>query len=187
MTVQEKLITADELLAMPGYEKGYELVEGEVVKMAPSGTAHMVVSNWLSYLLTSHVEQHDLGLVTAAEGGYLLATEPDTVRAPDVGFIAKTRLPTPLPVGYFPGAPDLAVEVVSPNDRASDIHDKVMDFLAAGTRLVWVVYPNSKTVTVHQPSAGSTVYRLADSLDGGDVLPGLKLPVRDVFAKLVEP
>ncbi len=186
MAIREKLFTADELLAMPEYDKGYELVAGVIIEMAPGGGEHMVVSSWLSHLLTAHVEAHDLGLVTASEGGYLLATDPDTVRASDIGFITRGRLPSPIPQGYFELAPDLAVEVVSPHDRASDIHDKVMDFLAAGTRLVWVVYPSSRTIVVYRPGGGSMVLSADDTLDGGDVLPGLRLAVREVFRKLGE-
>ncbi len=181
MAVQEKLITADELLEQSAFEKGYELVKGTVVKMAPSGTEHFFLSAWIAHLLITHVVPNALGRVGGSEGGFLLATNPDAVRAPDVSFVAKARLTTPLPKGYFPGAPDLAVEIVSPSDRASDIHSKVLDYLDAGTRLVWVVYPDTKTTTVHQAGAGAVTLGIGDELDGGDVLPGFKLPAHEVF------
>lgn len=186
MVTREKLITADELLEMPQFEKGYELMKGVIVEMAPSGTEHFILAGWLTYLLTAFVEQNDLGVVGGAEGGFILSADPDTVRAPDVGFIAKARLVTPTPKGFFPGPPDLAVEVVSPGDRAGDVHDKVIEYLEAGTRLVWVVYPSSKTVVVHTPDAETRILHIDGVLEGGDVLPGLALPVRDVFKKLQE-
>jgi Uma2 family endonuclease len=102
------------------------------------------------------------------------------VRAPDVGFVAKERLTGPIPDKYFPFAPDLAVEVVSPSDTAQDIREKVLDFLKAGTRLVWVVYPESKTVDVYRPD-GVQVVEINGTLDGGDVLPGFRLALRAVF------
>ncbi|MBN1284241.1 MAG: Uma2 family endonuclease [Anaerolineae bacterium] len=181
---QEKLITAGEMFETPGFDKGYELVKGEIVKMSPSGTEHMTVAAWLIHLLTLHTEAHDLGDITTSEGGFLLSTDPDTVRAPDAGFIAKARIITPTPRGYFPGAPDFAAEVVSPNDRAKDIHDKVIDYLSSGTRLVWVVYPGSRTVIVYKPAGEAHIFGPDDVLDGGDVLPGLSLPVREIFKKL---
>ena len=146
----------------------------------------MILAAWLTYLLTAHVEAHSLGVITASEGGFCLATDPDTVRAPDVGFIAQARLTQPTGERYFPGAPDLAVEIVSPGDSASDIHDKVVDYLRAGTRLVWVVYPRSKTVAVYKFGAEGQIVEQDGRLDGADVLPGLSLPVRDIFAKVRE-
>jgi Uma2 family endonuclease len=184
MVVQEKLYTVEEFWETFGETKFIELVKGIPVQMSPSGEAHMLVSAWLIYLLTVYVEDHDLGVVTASEGGYVLSIDPATVRGPDVGFIAKKQLNRPSTERYFPGPPDLAVEVVSPNDTATEVHDKVMDFLHAGTRLVWVVYPPSKTVVVYTPDAEARIYDAEGVLGGGEVLPGFSLPVRDVFKKL---
>jgi Uma2 family endonuclease len=186
MLVQEKLYTVDEFWEVFGETKHLELVKGVPVEMSPTGEAHGIVSMWLGFLILSYVEQNDLGAVTAAETGYTLSSDPAIVRAPDVGFIAKARLTSPSSEKYFPGAPDLAVEVVSPNDKAGVIHDKVIDFLRAGTRLVWVVYPDSKTVMAYQPDADAHLYASGETLDGGDVLPGLSLPVSDIFKKLRE-
>jgi Uma2 family endonuclease len=144
------------------------------------------VSLRLGHLIFTYVEEHDLGLAVGAETGFLLARNPDTVRAPDVGFVAKARLPDPIPIQYFPGPPDLAVEVVSPNDSATSIHDKVLDYLHAGTRLVWVVYPEAQNVVAYASVGEAHIHDVDAVLDGGDVLPGFALPVRDVFKKLRE-
>ncbi len=186
MLVQEKLYTVDEFWEVFGETKHLELAKGVPVEMSPTGEAHGIVSMWLGFLILSHVERNGLGAVTAAETGYILSSDPATVRAPDVGFIAKARLMGPSSERYFPGAPDLAVEVISPNDKAAAIHDKVIDYLRAGTQLVWVVYPDSKTVMVYRPAADAHLYTANETLDGGNVLPGLSLPVTEIFKKLRE-
>jgi Uma2 family endonuclease len=181
---QQKLHTIDDLWELSHRSKGkrrYELVEGVIVEMAPAGGKHGGIALKLGALILQHVESHDLGHVTAAETGFVLFAEPYTVRGADVGFISKERL-TELPEKYIPFAPDLAVEVVSPNDSASEIQAKVLEYLQAGTKLVWIVYPKTKTVVVHIASGAQTV--LSEGvLDGGGVLPGLKLKVRDIFPK----
>jgi Uma2 family endonuclease len=186
MAVQGRLYTADEFWETFGDTKRLELVKGVPVEMSPTGEAHGLISAWLSYLILSYSEAHDLGEVTGAETGFVLIRNPDTVRAPDVGFIAKARLSGPTSERYFPGAPDLAVEVVSPSDTASEIHNKVFDYLRAGTRLVWVVYPQSRTLAVYGPDAPTRFLESDGVLDGGEVLPGLALPLREVFKKLRE-
>jgi Uma2 family endonuclease len=186
MAVQERLYTADEFWESFGDTKRLELVKGVPVEMSPTGEEHGVLSMWLGYLLLSYVEAHDLGEVTAAESGFVLSRNPDTVRAPDVGFIAKARLAGPTSERYFPGPPDLAVEVVSPGDSASAIHAKVFDYLRAGTRLVWVVYPQSRTVAVYGPDTPTRFLDVDEMVEGGDILPGLSLPVREIFKKLRE-
>lgn len=184
MAVHEKLYTVEEFWNTFGGTKHVELVKGVPVEMTPTGTSHGAVSMWIGYLILNYVETHDLGMVTAAETGFVLSTDPAIVRAPDVGFIAKARLTSPTSERFFDGPPDFAVEVVSPGDTATDIHDKVMEFLHAGTRLVWVVYPRSKTVMVYKPDADAHIFDANGVLDGGEVLPGFTLPVREVFKKL---
>jgi Uma2 family endonuclease len=182
MQVKEQLITADELLALSHEGQRRELVRGVLVEMSPTGDVHGVVAMWLGHLLLAYVDEHDLGEVTAAETGFKLTTDPDTVRAPDVGVILKERL-VPMTGGYYSYAPDLAVEVVSPGDSASLIHDKVRDYLQAGTQLVWVIYPSSRTIVVH---TGQEAETLADDdiLSGEPILPGFSLRASDVFKKL---
>lgn len=148
--------------------------------MAPAGSGHGSIANRIAYLLTQHVYERELGDVFAAETGFRLAA--DTMRAPDVSFVAKSRIsPTGLPAGFWPGAPDLAVEVLSPDDRAEDVDEKIDDYLDAGCQLVWIVNPKRKTITVHRPNQNPVILRAPDTLDGGDVVPGFTCRVGDIF------
>jgi Uma2 family endonuclease len=116
------------------------------------------------------------------EVGFRLTTDPDTVRAPDISFLGAERVPPGgVPRGYITGAPDLAVEVVSPDDTAAGIDAKVQEYLAHGSRLVLVVHPRTRTVTAYLPDGAARVLRAPDAIDGGDVLPGLSLPVDQLF------
>ncbi len=179
--VGKQFVTAEQLLSMRGPGRR-ELIAGEVREMTPAGHMHGRIANNLSFLLSAHVRRAELGLVYAAETGFLIAREPDTVRAPDVAFVGRDRAVADAP-GYFPGAPDLAVEVVSPDDRVQDLEEKTQAWLAAGTKLVWVVWPNTRTVSVHRPGAPVATLREDEELDGGDVVPGFACRVGDVFAK----
>jgi Uma2 family endonuclease len=182
MTTTPQILTADDLWRMPGDERR-ELVKGELRTMAPAGFEHGAVIMKLSVRLAQHVSANRLGLVLGAETGFLLSRHPDTVRGADVAFVSTPRLPKgPLPTSYFPGSPDLAVEVVSPNDTLVEVEDKVDDYLAAGTRLVWVVNPRRKTVTVHRPQTAPTMLRETDTLTGDDVVPDFACPVAEIFA-----
>ena len=133
--------------------------------------------------LLDHVQAHRLGTVCAAETGFYLSRDPDTVRAPDVSFVAQERIPAEADTDdYWPIAPDLAVEVVSPSERTAEVLAKVADYLEAGTRLVWVVYPQTQTIVVYRPSAEVRLLSVGDTLEGEDVMPGFACPVADVFA-----
>ncbi len=117
------------------------------------------------------------------ESGFLLASQPDTVRGPDISFAAAERVPSEgLPEGFFPGAPDLAVEIVSPGDTDVEVQDKVMDYLTHGTRRVWVVRPRQQTVTVHRPDGTARLLQGKDVLDGEDVVPGFTFLLQELFA-----
>jgi Uma2 family endonuclease len=120
--------------------------------------------------------------VTGAETGFRIARDPDTVRAPDVAFVCAQRLPSRRPRGYFEGPPDLAVEVVSPEDRASEVMAKVEDWLRAGCQEVWVVDPKTETVSLYRSRDESRILRLGGRLTSGELLPGFTLPVADIFA-----
>ncbi len=176
-----KLLTADEFFEMEDDGNIYELVRGELVRMTPPGGWHGEVTIEISWHIRTYLAQNPIGRVYA-ETTFLLARDPDIVRAPDVAFVRADRLPPEEErEKYLPLAPDLAVEVVSPGDRAGEINDKVMDYLDAGTRMVWVVHRRRRTITVFNPDRTARVLRESDELDGGDVLPGFRLAVAEIF------
>ena len=133
MATVESISTADQLFEAPDLGR-CELLRGELVMMSPAGSKHGVIALRIGGLLMDFVEPRGLGVVFGAETGFCIASNPDTVRAPDVAFVRRERIGGGLPEGFFPGAPDLAVEVLSPNDRASEVLAKVRDWLAAGRR-----------------------------------------------------
>lgn len=187
MVVREQLYTAQDLWEIShlpeNADKRLELSEGVLIEMTPAGGQHGGIAFSFGLLVGPFVRNNNLGYLTAAETGYILYKNPngrDTVRAPDVGFVAKARLPEGLPEGYIPFAPDLAVEVVSPNDDAGEVQQKVMEYLRYGTRLVWVFYPRTRSVVAHTQTQAVTIDS-GGTLDGGDVLPGFQLPVQDIF------
>jgi Uma2 family endonuclease len=177
------LYTANDLLRISasGHQR-YELIRGVLHTMPPAGIEHGDRALRLGAHLQIFVEDHDLGIVVAAETGFYLERDPDTVRAPDAAFIRKDRLSAgPLPSGYFLGAPDLAVEVVSPNDKASEVRDKVQTWLRFGTRLVWLLAAKTRTVTVYRLDGSTQVLTINEILDGEDVVPGFQIPVSRLF------
>jgi Uma2 family endonuclease len=177
------VVTAADLLAMPtGMGERYELVAGELRVMSPSGWRHGKIVIRLSARLASCVEEHDLGMAFGAETGFCLGSNPDTVRAPDISFIAKKNLPEREPIdGFWPGAPDLAVEVLSPGDRASAVDEKVSAWLKAGCSAVWIVDPKLKTVTIHRTDAETQTKTIGDTLSGERVVPGFSCTVDELF------
>jgi len=182
MSVATRILTADELWRIPDDGFRYELVKGEVKRMTPAGGRHGVVAIGVGARLDHYVRDHGLGVVCGAETGFKISANPDTVRAPDVAFVRRERVErTGIPDGYWIGAPDLAVEVVSPNDSYTEVQDKVPDWLAAGTRMVIVLYPANRVVAVHRPHAATPLTE-NDVLSGDDVVPGWSVPVKDFFA-----
>ena len=183
MAQETRAITAEELFRMPDDGYKYELVAGRLRKMSPPGSLHGVVGMRLAIALGAYVEQHELGVLFAADTGFKLASNPDTVRGPDVAFVARERIPAGgIPTGYWPGAPDLAVEVMSPTDRRSEIDEKIDEYLRSGVRMVWFVEPPPRRVTVHRPGTQPVVLDETDMLDGADVLPGFSYPLGRLFA-----
>ena len=181
MAVTEKRMTADDLLKMPRDGFRYELVRGELRQMAPAGQGHGGITINITVPLGAYVKQQDLGRVYAAETGFVIANEPDTVRAPDTAFVRKERVVDLSLKGYFPGAPDLVVEVISPNDVYAEVEEKVAEWLEAGTELVIVVNPRQRTVRVHRSLTDIAVLTEDDVLDGGEVVPDWQLPVKEIF------
>ncbi|MFN0302256.1 MAG: Uma2 family endonuclease [Burkholderiales bacterium] len=181
MSTVTDLVTADDLLQRRDDGYRYELVRGELKRMAPAGGPHGQVANRVNWRLTSHVEADRLGVVFAAETGFRIAAKPDTVRAPDVAFISRARIEKiGVPEGYWPGAPDLAIEVISPGDTFSEVEEKVLDWLAAGCRMVIVVDPRKHTASVYR-GPNARLLTADDTLSGEDVVPGWSVLVRDLF------
>jgi len=175
--------TASELYEMPSDGFRYELVKGELRRMSPSGSEHGVIVINVSLLVASYVKSKDLGICFGAETGFKITSDPDTVRAPDVAFVSRERIPeSGIPKKFWPGAPDLAVEVLSPGDTYSEVDEKVIDWIDAGTRAVWVVNPKRRSVSVYRSTAEVRRLSEGDELDGGDVLPGFRCRVAEIFA-----
>jgi Uma2 family endonuclease len=179
MSTQLRTMTADELLAMPDDGIRRELVEGELREMVPAGGDHGQIGMRLGWRLAQFVETRNLGVVYSSDTGFRLASDPDTVRCPDVGFIARERYARFR--GVVDRAPDLAVEVVSPTDTYSDVRAKVHQYLDAGTRMVVVIDPPTQTVDVYRSRTDHRELTKNDVLDCGDVIPGWQIPVRDIF------
>jgi len=182
MSTSTDLLTADDLLNKPDDGFRYELVRGELRKIAPAGYEHGEVTMEFAWRLAQHVAANRLGKVCAAETGFLLSSNPDTVRAPDVAFVSQDRLPLgKKPAGFWPGPPDLAVETISPSDTYGEVEEKASAWLEAGTRMVLVMNPRNHTITVHRPGMQIVILKAADILDLDDLVPGFKVKVADIF------
>ncbi|SRR6266496_569439 len=183
MSTTIQTTTAAELLRMPRDGFRYELVRGELRKMSPAGHKHGRIAMKVATSLDNHVTANKLGAVYAAETGFLISSDPDTVRAPDVAFVSQKRLDE---VGnvedYWPGAPDLVVEVISPGDTYTEVEEKVLEWLEAGARMVVVVNPRKRAVTVYRSLTDIIVLTEDDILDGGNVVPGWTMAIEDIFA-----
>ena len=175
-----RLVTAGELERFPDDDYRYELVEGRVVRMSPVGYPHGRVVARLLVLLDQHARPQNLG-EAMTEVGFTLRTEPDTVRAPDVAFIRRDRIPAAKPRGFWKGTPDLAAEVLSPDDRPAEIRAKVEEYLRFGVSLVLVIDADEETVTVHRQSVPPSVLTSEAILDLGDVVSGFRCAVREIF------
>lgn len=188
-SAETRLMTADELDALPTYGPGgdrrYELIRGELKEMSPTKPLHGIVCARLTVRLGGFVEEHALGEVFGAETGFLVETDPDSLVGADAAFISNERLATVERFDkFFPFAPDLAVEVLSPSNTVQEIDEKVALYFAAGSRLVWVFNPKRRTVAVYRSPFDVRILGEADTLDGGDVLPGFTLDLSKLFANL---
>jgi Uma2 family endonuclease len=179
--VAEKLLTVEEFEKLPETFTKRELVRGRVIETMPPGGEHGSIAGNILFLLREWLRQKHLKGYVAVESGYVLARNPDTTRGPDVSYVRVERIPeTGIPKGFWQLAPDLAVEVVSPGETADEIRDKVHDFLAAGTALVWVVYPRTKEVIAHTPDGLARTFDAEDKLEF-DLLPGFSCTVAELF------
>ena len=182
-SIAHRPMTAAQLLQLPDDGNCYELVRGELVAMAPAGFLHGVIVDRIGRRIGDFVERHSLGVSAAAETGFQIEHDTDTVRAPDYAFISHERLSGRSPAsGYAQVTPDLVVEVISPHDRQSDVDAKTAMWLDAGVRLVWVVDPVRRTVAAHHEHGTVATYGTADTLYGEPVPPGFTCPVADILS-----
>lgn len=181
-TAKSDLLTADDLAKQPNDGARYELVKGILQKMPPAGFEHGIRAAEIGSRLNVHVKTHQLGYVCGAETGFKIAQNPDTVRAPDAAFVSQASIEHQGIVrGYWEGAPDLAVEVISPGDTYAEVAEKVEEWLTAGCIMVWVINPRRETVEVYRTNKDFTVLRGTDILDGADVVEGFQCQVQDIF------
>ncbi|MBX6331527.1 MAG: Uma2 family endonuclease [Gemmatimonadaceae bacterium] len=167
---------------MPEVGKLDELVRGELVVREPAGFEHSALVRAIAMRVQAYATEHGLGVTTVADGGYLLEENPDTVRVPDVGFIRQERIAEQgIPSGFWHGSPDLAVEVLSPNDSKKATLRKGQSYLDAGTQIVWIADPLGRTVTVLRPDTAPAVLGPDDVADGGNALPGFRMRVAELL------
>jgi Uma2 family endonuclease len=184
MSTQTRLITADEFLVWPD-EPGMrqELIRGMVVSSAFRSALHGQVAAEIGCLLGNYISAEGLGDTFAAGTGFIVERDPDTVRGPDVAFVRSERMADITNLdAYIPFAPDLAVEVISPNDRDDEVEEKIQLWLKAGSLLVWSVDPESRTVVVYRPGAEPVTLDEDQEIDGGNVIPGFHCRGADFFA-----
>jgi Uma2 family endonuclease len=182
MTTAERLYTVADLQTLPDDGKRYELVRGVLIEMPPPGQEHGLVTSEIVRLIGNHVRANDLGRVFT-ESGYLLSEDPDTVRAPNISFIAKSRLPS-LKETYARIAPDLVVEVMSPGNSLDDMNEKIARYFEAGAQRVWLFFPKTRMIYDYHSAKDIKVLDGDDLLDGGDILPGFSVKVSDIFKVL---
>ncbi len=180
LPAETKVITAADLLAHPEWGR-CELVRGEVISMSPTGMEHGKIAACILGVLRDYRRKMNAGQEFGTDAGVVLTTNPDTVRAPDAFFIVQNRLPQTIPATFCPIPPDLCAEVVSPDDRWSELMRKVQEYLDAGVKMVWVVVPNDRTVHVFESGQPARILGESGLLEGGNVLPGFSTPVRELF------
>jgi Uma2 family endonuclease len=175
------LLTAEDLLRLQPPDKRTELVRGRMIVREPAGFRHGDVAMAVTLAIGQFLRSHTLGRLLAAETGFKLFANPDTVRAPDVAFVSHDRIPDPPQRGFAPFAPDLAVEVLSPDDQPGDVLAKIGDWLSADTRLVWEIDPERRLARVYRADGTVSIVTDADEFDGEDVLPGFSCSLREIL------
>jgi Uma2 family endonuclease len=181
---QSNTLTDEQFMALPEDDNLYEYVNEELIVVANSGVEHGYLALTLGYFLTGFVRSHRLGVTCDSSTAFKMKT--GNKRSPDLAFIARERLQglKRLPKGFFEGAPDLAVEIISPNNTFAEIHNKLVEYFDNGSRLVWVILPDEESVLVYHQPKPSKLLQVKDSLDGEQVLPGFQLPLMELFQEL---
>lgn len=175
------LMTAEELEGYPIRDKQTELIRGRLVVREPPGSFHGAIASNLNCFLGEFVRRNGLGVVFAQDTGFKIAADPDTVRAPDVAFLGREQLGRLTPRGYAPVAPDLVAEVLSPDDRPAEVLAKVSDWLAGGTRLVWVIDPMREEARIYREDGTISLIAAGGILEGESVVPGFACSVAEVL------
>lgn len=180
--VATQITTADELFRLPNDGYRYELIRGSLRMMSPAGGRHGRISMKVGWLLNNHVMANSLGVVLAAETGFRISVDPDTVLAPDVAFVEGSRYSAiENETGYLPLAPDMVVEVVSPNDRFVRVESKAIAWLDAGCKLVLLLDPETETVHAYRSRSRIEIFQKGETLDCSDVIVGWIFAVKDLF------
>jgi Uma2 family endonuclease len=179
MSTTTHLMTAEELIKLPDDSLCHQLIKGELLTMSPPGLAHGVVTGKLTTRLENYVKANNLGVISA-EAGFKLETNPDTVLAPDIAFIALDRIGT-ITLGFHPDPPDLAVEVISPSDTKPEVDRKTALWLQLGVKSVWNVNPKKRTVEVIRADGEKRLFHETDELVD-DTVPGFRVKVSEIFA-----
>jgi Uma2 family endonuclease len=182
MSTSTALMTAAELLELPRGQHRYELINGELKTMSPASHDHGRIALRIAVHLAQFVWKNNLGDAYAAETGFLLTSDPDTVLAPDAAFVSEARAREGRDTkGYWPGAPDIAVEVLSPGETGPRTKKKVAQWLEHGAQQVWIVNSKNETVTIHRSSGDSITFGYRETLEADDLLPGFRVAVADIF------
>lgn len=175
-------ITGEELFAM-GDIGLCELVEGEIIKMSPTGNRHGNIESNIDYALKLFVRQHKLGHVRVGEVGIYIRRNPDTVRGADVAFLSNERYAKLQSTSFLDVAPDLVVEIMSPDDRWNEVMQKLEEYLGIGVRLVWIVDPETESVFAYRSMTDVRRFEKNEILTADDVLPGFAVPVEELFSE----
>lgn len=184
-TVTEKKVwTDEELMALSGENDHYELIDGELVNMGNSGMEHGYLSSNLTIFLGGYVLAHKLGVICDSSTAFNMRN--GNKRSPDVSFVSKERLQgiKRLPKGFFAGAPDLVVEIISPHNTFSELHGKMIEYFANECRLAWLIHPDEQSILVYRSPRPDRLLKITDNLDGEEVIPGFSMPISDLFMEL---
>lgn len=180
-TEREELMTAEQLLVADIPNKSTELVRGRLIVREPPGTYHGLVQSRLNFLVAAFVHERKLGAVFGQDTGFRIASDPDTVLAPDLAFVRHERLSLIAPRGYAALAPDFIVEILSPDDRPGEVLGKIGQWLNAGVALAWVIDPARRVGQVYRADGSAAAVPADGKLDGEDVLPGFTLTLSELF------
>lgn len=178
---EKRTMSIDEYARMP--DDGYrtELVRGHVVREPQPGLRHGDIQLRLGAMIVRHIEESGLRLGCLGPTGFILERDPPTVRGPDLAVLRANRYPSPDHAGFVEDAPELVIEILSPSNTASSVRERIADFFGAGAKVIWVVDPGTRTVTVHESGLPVRSLGAGDELHGGDLMPDLRIGVSDIF------